>query len=191
MQGICINTGSTTVLREGQKYYLFDHGPNYYVSNFDNVNAHMGSYRKDHFKLLQQEPEKEPEQPTIRLKRFVAKVAKHRNGYRIGDLFIISEKGPNGYYHVYLKDMPAKGPVGSYITNFFEIITDYDELIKPMAGKTPERPKLEAQPKTAAIPLPIPEKAEEKAAAQPSKAKKQKATKEPEGQLNIFDFLEG
>jgi hypothetical protein len=218
MQGICINTGSTTVLREGQKYFLFDHGPNnFYVSKFDNVNAHMGSYRKTHFELVEDQqpaqdesfehpgellddgrviyhfenPDIEPiiEQPqTYKLKRYVAQVAKYRNGYRIGDLFIISEKEANGYYHVYLKDRPAGGPVGSYITNFFEIITEYDEIEKKIKGvQTPERPKIEAQPIEAAIPLQEPEKPKIESQAKPGKQKKQKGV--PDGQMDIFDFL--
>lgn len=204
MRGICIDTGSTTVLREGDEYYLFEHGPNnYYVSKFDNVGAHCGSYQRKHFKLVDDEqpqehpgeiigdsvyysfenPDIEPVIVPIKRKRFVAVVSRWRNGYRIGDEFIISERDENNYFHVYLKDRPNKGPVGSYITDFFQIIEPYNEPeieLEPVKQKPAIVKEIEPKP------LPNPPKVlpkAEKVKRKPEKPKK------PE-QMNIFDFLE-
>jgi hypothetical protein len=195
LRGVCIDIGATTTLTENKEYFLFEHGPNnYYVSRFDNVNAHFGSYGRKQFKVIE-----EPNQ------RFVARVAKWRNGYRMGDEFIISRPGPNGYYHVYLKERPNKGPVGSYITDFFEIIGPYKED----AAKRPKTPQIEEQPPPGTNTLPEVKPAENEPEIEPKvkitgvwikkeKPKKEKAKKltkveqmEAEGQLNLFDFMEG
>jgi hypothetical protein len=58
LQGICVDTGETTVLEKGKKYFLFPGGSNnYYVSKFPNANAHTGCFRKSLFQIVQ---EKEP-----------------------------------------------------------------------------------------------------------------------------------
>ena len=60
MRGICIDNEAADVLQVGAVYYLFDHGPNnFYVSRFDNPNAHFGSYEKRRFELIQDEAEPE------------------------------------------------------------------------------------------------------------------------------------
>jgi hypothetical protein len=124
LQGVCIDVGETTTLRENQEYFLFDHGPNnYYVSRFDNVNAHFGSYEKKHFEKIEDVPQQSSG-------RYLAKVAHYNRSFRIGDEYLISEPGANGYYNVYLLNGRC---IGSYIENFFEVI---EPFIKPL--KTPE-----------------------------------------------------
>jgi hypothetical protein len=191
MQGVCIDTGATTVLEIGRKYYLFEHGPNYLVSRFDNKNAHCGSYEKKHFELIEERPplcrhEVSPFKP----QRYVAEVARQIIGYRVGDRYIVTDKGPNGYFHVYLMERPNKAPIGSYDADFLKIIGPYDGENKVIPFKRPERPKLEEEPAPALIPS--------KEAATPkiepetrSKQGKKKKDDMPAGQMNIFDFLEG
>lgn len=60
-------------------------------------------------------------------KRYIAEVNKRRQNYRIGDNFIITDKKENGYYDVYMREYPNKGPVGSYVTNFFKKIEPFIE----------------------------------------------------------------
>lgn len=50
--GICDKTMGSNVLVEGKKYFLFTNGEkHFYVSNFPNINAHMGCFRKELFSL--------------------------------------------------------------------------------------------------------------------------------------------
>lgn len=178
MRGICIETGATTVLQEGANYFLFDHGPNnFYVSRFDNVNAHCGSYERKFFKLIEDKTQ-----------RFIARVAKWRAGYNVGDEFIISDPGPNGYFNVYLMDGRI---IGSYITNFFEVIGPYEEQKNNVPIKRPEMPNFTKELPPVALPLPeaIAPKFEPK--PEPKRPKNKLDQLEAAGQLNIFDFLEG
>lgn len=183
MRGICIDPGPTLTLLKDKKYFLFEHGPNnFYVSKFDNVGAHCGSYEKRFFKLVD-------EQLIVPIKpqRYIAVISKYRNGYNMGDNFIISDPGPNGYYHVYLMDRPNGSPIGSYITNFFEIIGPYKEDKMEVAIKPPERTKLKALISPVINPLLDEEKPEKQATVKPKKVKQAI----PVGQMDIFDFLEG
>jgi hypothetical protein len=51
-----VDTGETTVLEKGKKYFLFPGGSNnYYVSKFPNANAHTGCFRKSLFQIVQEE----------------------------------------------------------------------------------------------------------------------------------------
>jgi hypothetical protein len=55
LQGVCVDTGETTVLEKGKKYFLFPSGSNnYYVSKFPNANAHTGCFRKSLFQIVQE-----------------------------------------------------------------------------------------------------------------------------------------
>lgn len=63
MKGICKSVGKTLVLEKGKVYYLFHHGKhNYYVSNFNEVTAHMGSFQKKLFEVLEQADEEQDNQ---------------------------------------------------------------------------------------------------------------------------------
>ncbi|WP_025727734.1 hypothetical protein [Heyndrickxia ginsengihumi] len=136
MQGVCIDPGPTTTLQEGETYFLFDHGQNnYYVSRFDNINAHFGSYQRSYFKVINKSNDNEKTQET-KIQRFVAVVNRPRNGYRVGDKFLIGPSKYEPYFNVFLYDYPERGPIGSYIQNFFEILEPYIE---------PEKLKLETK----------------------------------------------
>lgn len=50
MKGRCIDTGGSTVLEKGEVYHLFLNGPDhFYVSKFDNKNAHFGCFGRRFF----------------------------------------------------------------------------------------------------------------------------------------------
>lgn len=55
MKGRCISVGDTSTLQIGQEYFLFPAGPNhYYVSRFNNVDAHFGCYQARYFDLMKE-----------------------------------------------------------------------------------------------------------------------------------------
>lgn len=54
MKAVCIDTGHSTVLREGKEYFVFPTGSShYYVSNFESVNSHMGAFLKPMFEIVE------------------------------------------------------------------------------------------------------------------------------------------
>ena len=70
IQGICVDTANTTVLVEGQTYFLFPNGPNhFYVSVFPNRKAHKGCYQSGCFqiveKIIKEEWPAEPKGPRL------------------------------------------------------------------------------------------------------------------------------
>lgn len=173
MQGVCIDTGLSAILRKDSTYFLREHGKNnYYVSNFDNPKSHFGSFQKKYFRLIA-----EP-QPSRR--RFVAKVSRCRSWYTLGDEYIITEKDHNGYFHVYLKEKPHKGPIGSYLNNFFEIIAPFNEEETRKDVEVSEIATLKNEAMSTLVP------------DTPKKSKKlTKAEKlEESGQLNLFYFMD-
>ncbi|MEY8346449.1 hypothetical protein [Niallia circulans] len=64
IQGICVDTANTTVLVEGQTYFLFPNGPNYfYVSEFPDSKAHKGCYQSSCFQIIKKPKEEWPAEP--------------------------------------------------------------------------------------------------------------------------------
>lgn len=171
MRGICIDTGSSTVLQEGKEYYLFEHGPNYYVSKFNKPNSHMGSFRKSLFKLVEKN-EPQPQEP----KYHIGEVAYPRMGWRLGQQFIIGptkhpELEGKGYYNVHLADN------GSIIATMND--PRLFKIIEPC--KLPQKPVKFERKQVANTNTPDkPQKAESK-----QENKHKKAQYE---QMSIFDF---
>jgi hypothetical protein len=101
LQGICVDTGETTVLEKGKKYFLFPGGSNnYYVSKFPNANAHTGCFRKSLFQIVQ-EDEWPPEPPANSIpvldnsKVYKAKlVRKNDRDYQVSDVLLLQEYNP-------------------------------------------------------------------------------------------------
>lgn len=197
MRGVCIDPGGSTTLQEGREYYLFDHGPNYYVSKFDSEKAHFGSYRKSLFELIP-EQQQEPQY-------FIGEVAYPRMGWRVGDKFIIGptkhpELEGKNYYNVHLLHN------GSIVATMNDA-----RLFKEIEPcELPQKPaKIEQKEPESTNALASSEKAENEAESKPQlnitgvwikkdkpeKKKPKELTKaeqlEAEGQLNLFDFLEG
>lgn len=131
MQGVCVDVGLSSILEEGRTYFLRDHGSNnYYVGNFDNPESYFGSFRKELF-ILESVVE-----ARLRLKHFVARVSEKHTWFTVGDEYIITEKDHSGYIHVYSKKSFHLGPIGSYLSDFFEVIEPFE-----IPGKkvTPEK----------------------------------------------------
>ena len=182
MQGVCIDTGLSAILRKDSTYFLREHGKNnYYVGNFDNPKSHFGSFQKKHFRLIAE--------PQSSCRRFVARVSSRYGWYTLGDEYIITEKDHNGYIHVYLKGKPHKGPIGSYLNSFFEIIAPFNEAETAKSLQKPEKlsKKKMGQPGIVITHIAIKR-------AKPIKEKPEKLTKaeklEESGQLNLFDFMD-
>jgi hypothetical protein len=115
--------------------------------------------------------------------RHIARVSMRRLGYNIGDEYIIGPTNEHGYYSVYLMNGSI---IGSYITNFFEMIRPYIEPETDQVEIEPELPEIEPIEEPAAI-TPIEVKTAE---IEPKRAKKQVKKKKVSEQLSIFDFLE-
>lgn len=144
-------------------------------------------------------------QPAQDKRRYIARVSRPMRGYNLDDIYIISKPGNNGYFSVWHADKPHKGPIGSYITDFFEIIEPFAEIKRPMPLKTPQRAQIEPQPFQAPSTLPEVVAQDGEAENMPkikiigftAKKPKPKQTIERknknvvEGQLSIFDFLGG
>lgn len=85
----------------------------------------LGTYALQDFEKIKELPIAKTE--AVYPRKFLARVNDGRNyNYRIGDEYIISEPRADGYYSVYLKSRPDHAPVGSYITNFFEVVAPFE-----------------------------------------------------------------
>lgn len=203
MKGVCIDTGNATTLEKGKQYYLFEHGPNnYYVSQFNNIKSHFGSYQKRLFKEIEVRPHDLEGKYYARLKR-------PQRSFKMDKIYIVgpAEKHKE-YFNVYSVEVPHR-PFGSYLNNFFEILEPYEEPEKPDAVKTQNKAITEVLDEKGINAKEQPETNEVKAESKPKvritgiwmkkhKSKQEKKKKptpaeklEDAGQLNIFDFLEG
>ena len=124
LQGKCVDAGACTNLKVGEEYFLFPHGGlAYNVSRFPHPGAHFGTYQKSRFELI----DAAMEVPVQITSKYLARVVKPPSHfYLIGEEYIITEPRENGYYSVFLKSRPNHGPVGSYRSNYFEIIEPYE-----------------------------------------------------------------
>lgn len=124
IRGKCIDAGACTNLKVGEEYYLFPHGGlAYNVSRFPHSGSHFGTYQKSRFELV----DAAMEVPVQIASKYLARVVKPPSHfYLIGEEYIITEPRENGYYSVFLKSRPNHGPVGSYRSNYFEIIEPYE-----------------------------------------------------------------
>lgn len=127
MQGKCIQAPEKSNLVEGEIYYLFPHGSSAFeVSRFPHAGSHFGTYQKSRFEIIAEDVTEIQTRET-QLKKYLARVVKPPSHfYRVGEEYIITEKSENGYYSVFLKSRPDHAPVGSYLTECFEIITPYE-----------------------------------------------------------------
>ncbi len=124
MRGRCIQAPEKSNLVEGEIYYLFQHGGlAYNVSRFPDPGAHFGTYQKSRFELV----EAAVDVPTQTTSKYLARVVKPPSHfYMVGEEYVITEPKVTGYYSVFLKSRPNHGPIGSYRSNYFEIIEPYE-----------------------------------------------------------------
>jgi hypothetical protein len=132
LQGICVDTGETTVLEKGKKYFLFPGGSNnYYVSKFPNANAHTGCFRKSLFQIVQ-EDEWPPEPPANSIpvldnsKVYKAKLVWRKRGYAFIQLGTYYLKPLKTHAYVY-RDKQLKKCVGCFPLHWFTEFREVDE----------------------------------------------------------------
>jgi hypothetical protein len=131
LQGICVDTGETTVLEKGKKYFLFPGGSNnYYVSKFPNANAHTGCFRKSLFQIVQ-EDEWPPEPPVGNVpaldssKIYVAKLIWRKRGYEQVKLGTYYLQPARTHAYVY-RDKQLKKCVGCFPLHWFTEFREVD-----------------------------------------------------------------
>jgi hypothetical protein len=107
LQGICTDTGHTTVLEMGKSYYLFPNGTqHYYVSIFPNQDAHKGCFQSKYFQII--EKDAWPPEPKVKMfqldrkKKYKAELIWRRPGYKnveLKEYFIKPLKTHCDFYH--------------------------------------------------------------------------------------------
>lgn len=158
---------------------------------FHEIVDHPGEIIGDSIYYFNENPDIDPVIVPIKRKRFLAVVSKYRNGYRIGDQYIISEKGENGFFHVYLKNKPYKNPIGSYAKNFLTIIEPYDETKIDQVIKQPKQAEIEEIKESNIKPFEQAKETKQSEDLKPIDTKKKKRSEILEEQLNMFEFLGG
>jgi hypothetical protein len=91
LKGICIDPGQTVVLEKGKSYFLFPNGTkHYYVSDFNNKNAHKGCFQALYFQIAKEEERlAEPVAKSVSLdpdKVYKAKLIWRKPGYKFIEL---------------------------------------------------------------------------------------------------------
>ena len=143
LQGVCVDSGSSTNLQIDEIYYLFPHGGQAFnVSRFPREGSHFGTYQKDRFQIVA--PTKdwpiEPVQPLEPTQLEKGKVYKaelmwRSKGYSystpLGTYFIAAID--NGYACktdcYFYKDAALQQPKGRFPLRWFSNIQEYDETV--------------------------------------------------------------
>jgi hypothetical protein len=132
LQGICVDTGETTVLEKGKKYFLFPGGSNnYYVSKFPNANAHTGCFRKSLFQIVQEDEwPPEPSADNVPVldssKIYAAKLVWRKRGYEQVKLGTYYLQPARTHAYVY-RDKQLKKCVGCFPLHWFAEFREVDE----------------------------------------------------------------
>jgi hypothetical protein len=176
LQGVCVDTGETTVLEKGKKYFLFPGGSNnYYVSKFPNANAHTGCFCKSLFQIVQ-EDEWPPEPPVGNVpeldssKIYVAKLIWRKRGYEQVKLGTYYLQPARTHAYVYC-DKQLNKCVGCFPLHWFE-------GFKEITADENETNEVVFETNEAIVETEVPE----------HETKEEKH--ETFEQMNIFDFIE-
>jgi hypothetical protein len=131
LQGVCVDTGETTVLEKGKKYFLFPGGPDhYYVSRFPKANAHTGCFHKSLFQIVQ-EDEWPPEPSTDNVpvldssKIYAAKLIWRKRGYQQVKLGTYYLQPARTHAYVY-RDKQLEKCVGCFPLHWFAEFREVD-----------------------------------------------------------------
>jgi hypothetical protein len=137
LQGICVDTGATTVLEKGKKYFLFSNGPgHYYVSRFPGANSHQGCFHKSLFKLVQEDEwPPEPSADNVPVldssKVYKARLVWRRSGYKqvkLGTYYLRPlQTHAYFYYDKQLKRFGGCFPL-HWFKDFREVNADKNEI---------------------------------------------------------------
>jgi hypothetical protein len=131
LQGICVDTGITTVLEKGKKYFLFPIGSeHYYVSKFPRETSHCGCFHKSLFRIVQ-EDDWPPEPPADSIpvldssKIYEAKLIWRKRGYEHVALGMYYLKTSKTHAYVY-RDKQLKKCVGCFPLHWFAEFREVD-----------------------------------------------------------------
>jgi len=141
LQGVCIDTGSSTNLQNGNKYYLFPHGSQaFHASRFQREGSHFGTYQKERFKIIEEmeewpsEPIKPSNLPILQIGTvYKAELVWRKQGYAdsipLRTYFIAAIDNcyacaTDCYFYL---DAALKESKGRFPLHWFESIQEYDE----------------------------------------------------------------
>jgi hypothetical protein len=132
LQGVCIDTGSATILEKGKKYFLFPNGvDHYYVSNFSRASAHKGCFHKSLFELVQEDDwPPEPAADNVPVldssKVYAVKLIWRKRGYQQIKLgtYYLQPSGTHAYFY-YDKELKRLG--GCFPLHWFEDFREVNE----------------------------------------------------------------
>lgn len=124
--------------------------------------------------------------------RYIARVSKPRNGYHVGDEYIVGAAKHQDYFNVFLMNGNI---VGSYVNDFFERIRPYVE--QKEVAPVPVEPIQEKQEPVMSGSVKIDKGGKPKITithisykkAKPEKPKREKKETIIPGQMDIFDFI--
>jgi hypothetical protein len=136
-----MDTGASTVLEKGKKYFLFPNGPeHYYVSKLPKESSNHGCFHKSLFKLVR-EDEWPPEPAADSIpeldssKVYKARLIWRKRGYeqiQLGTYYL----HPAGTHAYVYRDKQLKKCVGCFPVHWFEgfkeIVTDESETNEPI-----------------------------------------------------------
>ncbi|MFG3612403.1 hypothetical protein [Rummeliibacillus stabekisii] len=133
MKGICIKQGASTNLKEGEQYFLFEHGPDhYYASRFNHKGAHFGAFERKLFDVFIERAVSKwpPEPPCIKVSLDNSKVYKAEMIWRdeayknkpLGIYYIRPVKTHCWFYF----DSQMKKPGGCYPLHWFDGFQEHD-----------------------------------------------------------------
>lgn len=134
MKGVCIDVDHSALLQPDEEYFLFPAKPHhYYVSRFDNKQAHLGCYPADRFRIT----EKESWTPEPKLARtfYKAQLIWRTRGYQDKPLkeYIIH---PKGTHCLFWHDRERKKFGGCFPLHWF---TNF-EMLAEQPKKQVEKP---------------------------------------------------
>jgi hypothetical protein len=130
LQGICVDTGITTILKKGETYFLFSNGPDhYYVSKLPKASAHQGCFHKSLFQIVQEDEwPPEPAADNVPVldssKIYVAKLVWRKRGYQQVKLGTYYLQPARTHAYVY-RDKQLKKLVGCFPLHWF---TEFQEM---------------------------------------------------------------
>lgn len=147
MKGKCIDAADSTMLQIDREYFLFPAGPNnYYVSHFNNKNAHFGCYEASKFVLIKDDIwSPEPpiqsfnlDQDTFYRAQLIWRTKGHKN-IPLKDYVIQPKKTHCFFWHDWKRERCC-GCFPLHWFTHFEPITDQPEKEKEKAITFLERP---------------------------------------------------
>jgi hypothetical protein len=129
LQGVCIDSGQTT-LEKGKRYFLFPNGlKHFYVSNFPNQNAHKGCFQAIYFQVIVKEDwPQEPEMVPVDLdpeKIYKANLIWRTPGYTTA-LFKEYFLKPMKTHTIFFRDSECKDLGGCFPLHWFEDFKEVD-----------------------------------------------------------------